>query len=767
MSSQAHEQSPLERSKAGSTTLSQKYQTDVDNLLTIQSIEYEKRILDLEKTLQSEKERTDILTSELSTCKKEAKDKITEVKAEYASERLKYGAVKLELKKAENELEKAKCRPTGLQEDLDAARQQNLDLQKEAAAVKHHRAELLNELAAVKQRESDLHAKLESADQRVSAIETDFDTLRFGFNQFNERMAASRSSSMENSTRNRPAHASSPSVNPQDSMRDRVQEKSIGAQIPSHHFQASTVTSHPANNLNDKEPDFSFCQYVLKQVMDQKHRQYNQHFFKPLDTMSAKLGNGDYNSSESFKADFHLMIANTRKLNEPDNVMRTAGEQLHRIFEEAWSVPRISSHEPPGRANSKKRNSTQKRKAQTESLVSSKNTHAPKRRALATPEHIFDHVHLESPGFALSSSKQSKKTPSGPGEADTYSLRRKVTFSKRFKIDANPEVIPKLASLIKSPSTLPDDWQPLLPGEYRIMTLATGFVDLGSRIRNSRIDPSSDTIVFRLIPATEADKPEFDRVLSYLVKRDQYAAVKDEGVNNVQNIYLIPSSKLDSDHTLSISLDHDLRRPAGTEAVLFMLIVFDVAEDKKRQVRQAWDGLIKAIKNPDFEGFAAMRDVLVHQPLPFFDSDDAVWRGRDQRPFRSNLPCSQAIAVPKLLESAQDIFHLSYTERDRDSPYSVDGVSLPKCVCVLGTCSIQSKKPIVLVFDIQHMDRPLWVIRDRRLQRLHFDFTLLRSKFPGSLDEWENTMTAALRADQSAKCLEYIEMKIERCGNSN
>lgn len=108
------------------------------------------------------------------------------------------------------------------------------------------------------------------------------------------------------------------------------------------------------------------------------------------------------------------------------------------------------------------------------------------------------------------------------------------------------------------------------------------------------------------------------------------------------------------------------------------------------------------------------------------------------------------IIRPELRAYSQDILRLSYPGwapgRTRASRLpKIDGVMAPRLVFLLG-CVVCSGPPLgLLVVDIQHRDRSLWLIcLDEEKEGAYWPsfMKLLGRYFPGSLSAWERTLPA-------------------------
>lgn len=816
MSSQAPRQSPLDQAKAESNDLIQKVHDDLDRLLTAPVNELEKgidslknsfkasqasvianvetafassdkRIGDLEESLQAAQVREDTLTDTLSTQRQEAQAKHNQVTVELASQKLNYGLATTELRLARGKLEEANRRAGDLQTELEAVKQQVVGLQTELELAKRQPVDLQERVQAVEQQNAGLKADLQAATYRASTAEDEFKAFRSRFKQINEDMTALASSSEQQPAMARPVSSPAPSPTRKDSLEESHSEP----QTQGHHVQASDIEPHTRDTSSDEEPKSSRCWRILNEVMDEKHRQYSRHFLMPVDptapsihahddastepmslrTIKEKLEKGAYISDNSFKEDFDLMIADRKRLNPDGSLARTAAEQLTRIFEQAWSPHRISGHESVDNATSTEETSNKKRKAETETVVLSECGRAPKRRSLTPPREDIKHSHRVSPGdgesvTSFSSSHKSGDTSNGPRNDDTHSKIGQVTISTRLPIQANVQVVPRLVSVIKSPNTLNGPWDSLLPVNYWITAHALPS-RVEQRLAEVAADLSKDMFVFRVLPASDADKPEFNRVLKYFQDIGRCATVSHAGVDNVEDIYLMPVSK-DASYPQSLAtLETKALPPAKTEDVLFMITIFGLEGDKHTEVRQAWDGLIKSVHHPHLEGLAAAVDHLLHHQLPtFVPTSRLLSRAKRHMPQHNKLRQSEEILDPKLLGIANHVLRLSDSKADSTLSLKVAGIKPPQSIFILGRLVTGPTRPShgLLVIDILHEDRPLWWLffKVNSFPTSIRKLTMLRSKCPASLSEWENTFTPGFHKLQSDQWLKGEGLKMER-----
>lgn len=837
MSAPTPQKSPHELAEAEMTTLNQTIEHDLDNFGTALLSEYEtrmsilrtsfnksqqsaianiktvskasdERIRNLEQSLRAGKEHVVTLTDKLSAQKQEAKSKHDQVIVELASQKLSHEWAKTEYKKAKKGLEDANQKIVDLQAELEVAKRQPADLQ--------------DRLNAVEYRNADLKADLKAATQRASTAEDELKVFKTRWNQINDIMTASGSSSNHqppaaqptsssqqqpsvpqpgasqqqlvvaqptSSTQQQPTVARPDSPALESNQEGSLDEREGALQTNDSPIRTQSLDPHVSDDMSEKEPDFPHCQSILNAVMDVKNRQFNQYFLNPvdlaapnghadlaettqplnLDTMKEKLDKGTYDSVNSFKADFELMIADCKGLFPSGSLVFIAAEQLSSIFERTWSAQRASSHQDQDTESSSQESRVKKRKAETQSPVSSEDGHIEKRRSLTPLDNDIDYVQpmntdrVENKRSASSSSVQSNDTSNDPIADDTYAMKGQLTAGARLDIEANFEVLPRLVSVMKSPNTLPDRWESLIPDEYRLTAHAVPST-VEKRLDEVAADLSSGMAIFRLTPASDADNVEFNRIFEYFIDKQRFASVSHAGLDDVEDIYLIPISKTASYPDSWLTLDTNLLPPAMTEDVLFMVVTFHLSEDKYTQVLKAWDDLFKAIQNPDFEGLAAIDGHLVNHQLPFFAPlPYTLSRVEFRMPKYNRMGRSEALLDHKLQGIAQNILRISKSEFYQSSRPSVNGIELPECVFVLGRVIQGRKRRGFLVVDIQHRDRPLWMIP--QVYKAHSrprDVILLRSKSPGSLGEWEGSITAKLLRAQLKKMLKVRGLVLER-----
>lgn len=785
MSSQASEQSPLDKATAEADELYQKLHRDLDSLRTAPINEFGNRIDSLQ---QSVKLIQDSARTNIGKALETAKSRILDLENSEQAKQTQLEHVQKSLRSESAQAASFRMGSLVRQQEADAklhtVKSALETAEEEVFRLGRQSATVREVFDAAKQQNIDLKADLKATKERALAAENERDALQSRLMQINN-ISALVSSSRRQPNVAQPAASSAPSPIEQAS----VDESRDGSPQQDHHARAENLDPHPGNAMSDPEFDLLLCQTVLDEVKDKKYWHHNQHFLNPVDSaapnvhsrlgaithpmdlnvMTEKLAAGSYTSVNSFKADFNLMIADRTRLNPPDSHVRIAAERLAKIFEQAWSATHISGRGSPGSTNSTQGASNKKRKAGPESLVPSEDGHVQKRPSLAPPEQDINHVQpvnpngSESLSVASPSSDQPRDRSNDHGKDDTYAMKGRLTAGTRLGIEANLDVMPKFVSVTKSPNTLPGGWELLVPNEYRLTAHAVPST-VEKRLEEVASDLGSDVVIIRLVPASDADKPEFDRILKYFLDKERFATVSHAGTDSIKDIYLIPASK-DAPYPRSLSpLDTKLLPRAKTEDVLFMAITFRLGVDKHTEIRQAWDGLIKAIQNPNLEGLAAMHEHLVCHQLPVFGPRlFAVSRHDHHTRMHNRWPLSQDFLDSRLLGISRDILRLSDSNPNQILRPMVDGVKLPECVFVLGReCRGLSSRGL-FVIDIQHRDRPLWLISFRFKPRARIcRITLVRNKSPGSLDEWEGTLTTELREKLFKTSLQIETLKLER-----
>lgn len=331
MSSEAPEQSPLDRAKAEANELIQKVQDDLDSIRTAPVNELEMRINslkdsfqasqesaivnvqtalkssdtridDLEQSLKAEKKRTTNLAIDLANHKYEAETKNRHLTGELASQRNTHDLTKSDLQKAKNELEEASRRAADLQNDFRAVKQQNDGLQAELDLAKQQPANLEVRLKAVEQQNASLETDLRSATQRASTAEDELKAFRSRFKQITDDMTALASSSEQQSTVTKtapsltPPPVARPSVTRQSfaplpvappsfalpqHQQGTMEERKGGPQKHDTRVQTQSLDSNERNSTGDKEPDLLHCQRILDIIMSEAKTRINLYFFSP------------------------------------------------------------------------------------------------------------------------------------------------------------------------------------------------------------------------------------------------------------------------------------------------------------------------------------------------------------------------------------------------------------------------------------------------------------------------------------------------------
>lgn len=831
MSAQAPHQSPLERAKAEMNTLSQDFQKDLDNLgdsplkqyetrtnslrikfqasqeLAIKHVENafnasDQRIHGLENDLRAEKALLQDACNNLRTEKGVSEKLMGVILAERRTSRTKYEEMKVEfdtvrgeheeartrLSKARNELEDAKRGPANLQQDLEAVKKQNARLQKVVDAAEQRRMGLVNELAAVRKHEADLEAELNTAKERVSAVENAMNASQSSFNLFKEGLDDLVDSYKQQLTKAQPASGSAPSNGQQDS----VGESIGGPQRRSHQAQAQTLDSHPENRTS-KEADLLLCQTVLEEVMHEKHRQYNRHFLKPmdsatpgmpshlnattqpvyLDTMKEKLLELGYASVGSFQADFNLMIENSRKVSPLDTQVRTAGEQLLAIFEKQWPVPRLSDHGPRDHTSHDQPSRGHKRKASTERPMLSEGAETATRAFSFPPfnNHTTQPSRPSSGGGLTTRQTQSQQVSNAfvsSRETAEGVWRGHVIVGPHIQVDAKVDAVVKQVSVVKPVNTFHVSFKDLFPDKLEVQGhVTTGWLE--EELHQLDFTPDRDMVTFRVEQAPDASNTDFNRLFDYFIRRERFGTVGHAGGHNVNRVYLIPVPAGSQYPQYISSLDHKELPGDLQEKVLLLVVVFQIKEEVQEQIRTARDAAIKAVRSHDMKDLAGVRRHLRHHPLPILEPGVVVSGSERHMPILNKSPRSRTPAGPKIAASPEGFFRLSYPNLAQSGQSSIDGVELPKCIFILGRVISPRMRWTFLVVDMEQDDRPLWGIFSNKTNnsRLGRVMMLMRSKFPTSLDEWESTITMDHQKNWLKKRLQLNGLKIERYRGSD
>lgn len=331
------------------------------------------------------------------------------------------------------------------------------------------------------------------------------------------------------------------------------------------------------------------------------------------------------------------------------------------------------------------------------------------------------------------------------------------------------QAVIRRVSAVKFPNTLDRPWTTLISKDVRTMA-RVGIEDVTKRLRLSRFNPLADTIALRLVPASEADKAAFDKVFDSFESIARYGTLCHPGLDKVKTTFLIPAPARDGYPTAISMLNPSGLPQRPTENMLFLVVLYQVSEADKNKVRLAWDDLIKTVHSSDIEKLVAMRDnTLIGHPLPILHPRGLLL-SRPSHVLDKLKQWPAAILGAGLGPQPHGLHHISYSMRNEARAASVDGVKLPECVFILGVTTGEALASLLLV-DMIARDRHLWHLR---MSRGFLDggclgsvgLTLLRSKFPGSLDEWESSVTYDNYTAQHEKMVKFF-LKIERYGPPN
>lgn len=784
-------QSPLESAKAQTPqldrilqtehdqprTIAKEHETQIETLLRSFKERQQSIVLDaekafkasaeardgLERKLQEEKQRVSELTAKLD------KAKNNDTALELALERTRHVLTQNALDSSKSKLDRASRETAGLTKALKAAEKRISELwaefhtlgerkdqvQAELELSKGESADIQNRLKAAEQRNVQLEADLKAATERAAGAEDGLEAFQSRFKRITDDMSALASSSKQ-----QPNAAHSMSPTPAQGEKDSVEQTDSGPQPDDSPARPRDLDPQLSNTLSSKESDLLNCRGVLDQVMDAKNWHSNQYFLKAMDsltlasrdaklgpmnlgTMNEKLAKGAYDSSPAFKADFDLMITDARTMNPPHNPVRIAAEQLSRIFDQAHSSREIYGHEAREDGRSAQGLNVKKRKADTESLVSSGDGYGQKRRSLAPTKESTDPVQPAISGArasltpALSVSSQSQNDTQGSEKLDADHVSGQITTGTRLKVAVTLPVVAQLVSFTRSPSTITGDWKSLLPDNYWITAHAVP-TRVISRIDQRLRQCSSGLIILRLVPAAGADKPDFNRLLGYLIQKETFATVSHAGINDVEDVYLIPSSKMTDYPEFLSGLNRDLLPPAKAEDVLFMIIIFNVSLPQQTKAQDVWDARMKAIQQPDADSFISMRDDLIQYRKMIMSRSE-----RDLQTIKG-MPCPERFASPELRAYGQHILRLSYHRGHGGSRPILKGVLAPGWVFVLGRVLHSGHCYGLYVVDIQQEDQPLWLIRFPSRSKPFDCITLIGKKSPVPLREWAQILPATL-----------------------
>lgn len=456
----------------------------------------------------------------------------------------------------------------------------------------------------------------------------------------------------------------------------------------------------------------------------------------------------------------------------PNNQQDNAGEREHgpQTYDDSANHPsRI--HTLDGN-NCPSQGCVHKRKASsTDRLVSSGGiTQNEKRRAVTrrndSPSQAVSSVTGDSLPLTCPRSEHALNTSGGLENTGTC-LRGHVTTGPAVHIHVDFEVVVRPVSVVKFPDTLTGRWEALVPQDFRLQAHAMPST-VENRFDDLMCGLDRDIIVLTLRPAFDYDKADFHRILEYLTKRQRYAAVGHAGIGKVEDVYLIPAPSGAGYPNLFSELDMELLPSPKTEDVLFLAIVFRVEEAAKMKIQCTWGHLLRAIIDADIQELGNARECLRYNPLPVSRGLRLVVFGDEKRMHMlSSLPLCPEMADAKLRPSPQNFLRLSYTKLDRPEEYSVRGRSLPKCVFVLGRLvNVPYDCWELFVVDIQHKDRPLWIISDfvDVKRGLSQGIGLLTPRCPGSWYEWECMVTLNEYRTAIYQLVRDTGLRIERYG---
>lgn len=812
MSSQAPERSPLDRAKAEAIELIRKVQNDLDSIRTAPVNELETRInalknsfeasqesaivivetalkssdariSDLEQSQQALQERTSTLTSDLSAQTQAAKTQLDRVTVELASQKINHGLTQLNLKKSKSELEETSHRTAGLQRDLDAVNQQMVDLRAEMELAKRQSVDSDERLRAAEQQNADLQAHLKAATRRALTAEHELKTIQPRFRQIRDDITALASSLEQQPIVDEAVSSPSPARH------GNVEESRDGPPPPQdNHTPAESLDSHMGNSTRDQKFDLLLCQSVLDEVKDKKHWPHNRHFLKPvdsaapnvrshldaithpmdLDVMTEKLATGSYESANSFKADFNIMIANCISLNPHGSLAHTAANQLSAKFEQSWSAHRISSHESLDHTSQDQESRGHKRKASTEGPVSSESDGKAK-RAREDPTLNDKAVQPAEPATQESirphSSQSAQLSDISQSPAGVYASVWQGCLWTRRGIDVNVDlsVVAKPVHVLK-PVFTQDDWKSLVPHDLRLTAYAKPVTAMAELFQLNFFE--SEHMTLRLEPASGTDTPAFDKLSRHLISKKRFATVSHQRHDEVTKIFLIPELPNTDSSRDFYSLQHQVLPQAQTKNTMFIVIIYYINCVHRMLVRQAWNDIIKAVHSSDMSDLAGIHHCLMRHPLPIYRPERmAVFSAEGYfASMLSDLPLCQEV-TGKFAEHARSFLKLSYPKVDQSNPSNIDGVKLPQSVFILGrVIDYLGGARELLVVDIENKDRPLWMISGKGMYDRRLDTTigLLTSKFPQSWKEWEETIDASLRDVQWSKQLKDTGLRIER-----
>lgn len=138
------------------------------------------------------------------------------------------------------------------------------------------------------------------------------------------------------------------------------------------------------------EEELSFCQRVLTELMDSKHRHLNQPFLQPVDPVALnvptyfqvirqpmdlsiiqhKLASGGYEEAEQFAKDMDLMFSNCTTFNRKSDPVYQSGQALNELFVKLWAQRKSrvqdDSHVPQTTSNGSRLSVPQEARQSTE-----------------------------------------------------------------------------------------------------------------------------------------------------------------------------------------------------------------------------------------------------------------------------------------------------------------------------------------------------------------------------------------------------------------
>ncbi|ROV98597.1 hypothetical protein VSDG_04274 [Cytospora chrysosperma] len=423
-------------------------------------------------------------------------------------------------------------------------------------------------------------------------------------------------------------------------------------------------------------------------------------------------------------------------------------------------------------ANQRANASEKKLESARDQSTRHKEEHGHKRKA--STEHPRHHVGVSKPCLASAAAALASSPVVGerldpvPPQFNEMDLRWTGRVIDTFTNTEFRAVISRV-SAVKPASTSEQPWTTFISKDVRTMS-RVGIEDVTKRFRQSCSDPFADTIVLRLEPAYEADKAAFDKVFDFFESIALYSDLYHPGLGKVKDTFLIPAPARDGYPTAISILNPSGLPKRPTENMLLLVVLYQVNDSDTIKVRLAWDDLIKTVHSSDVKKLAGMRDTtLINHPLPILHPRGRLL-SRPSYAFDRFERLPVAIHGDELGPHFHRLHHISYSLLNEARAVNVDGVKLPECVFILGVTTRAPLDAIVLV-DMLARERHLW----------HFcmpwgfleggcsgsvSLTLLRSKFPGSLAEWESNITYGNYVAQYGKNVRLC-LKIERNGPLN